>query len=148
MGFQSDFVRSTLLPAASADKVKGTALGIKGQWIFWLNLSELTNADVLTTWTPGFAGSITAIEFAVKKAVTTAAKAADLNMEIGTTNLTGGVVGLTSANCTPKGAVVAGTAITAANSFTATDTLSIEAANVTAFVEGDGWLIVSYTQGT
>lgn len=141
-------MRQTFLPSASADKAKGTALGIKGQWIFYIELAGLTNADVLTTWTPGFAGTINKIEFAVKVAVTTGSKAADLNMEIGTTNLTGGVVSLTSANCTPKGTVVAGTAVTAANTFTATDTLSIEASGVTAFAEGDGWLIVSYTQGT
>ena len=147
MGFQSDYMRQTFLPSASADKAKGN-LAIKGKWIFYLTLSELTDADVLTTWTPGFAGSITGVEFAVKKAATTGAKAADLNLEIGTTNLTGGVVGLTSANCTPKGVVVAGTPVTAASTFTATDTISVEAANVTAFVEGDGWLIVSYTQGT
>ena len=147
MGFQSDYMRQTFLPSASADKAKGN-LGIKGQWIFYIELAGLTAADVITAWTPGFAGTINKVEFVSKVAVTTGAKAADLNLEIGTTNLTGGVVGLTSANCTPKGVVVAGTAVTAANTFTATDTISVEAANVTTFVEGDGWLIVSYTQGT
>lgn len=108
-----------------------------------VNLASITGAgDVLTTFTPGFAGRIRKIDFAVTVPVTTAAKAASLNAEIGTTNLTGGVVALTSANCTPLGAVVAGSAITAANVFGATDTISIEAASVTAFAEGAGVLLI------
>lgn len=105
-------------------------------------LSKLANGDILTTWTPGFAGTIHKVSFAVTDPATTAAKAAALNLEIGTTNVTGGVVSLTSANCTPLGAVVDGTAITAANTFGASDTLSVEASGVTAFVEGAGVLLV------
>lgn len=106
-------------------------------------LASITGAgDVVTTITPGYAGTITSVEWVTGRPVTTAAKAAALNLEIGTTNLTGGVVSLTSANSTPLGAVVAGTAITAANAFTATDTISVEAASVTAFAEGDGFLLI------
>lgn len=108
-----------------------------------ITLAQLANGDVLTAWTPGFSGKIVKVEFAVTVPVTTAAKAATLNLEIGTTNLTGGVVSLTSANCTPLGAVIAGTAVTAANSFGPTDTLSVEAASVTTFVEGAGVLLVT-----
>lgn len=108
-----------------------------------ITLAGVTAADVLTTFTPGHKGKITAVAFAVTTPVTTAAKAASLNLEIGTTNLTGGVVALTSANCTPLGAVVAGSAITAANEFTATDTISVEAASVTAFSEGAGVLFIT-----
>lgn len=108
-----------------------------------ITLANLATGDVVTNWTPGFAGTITAISFVVTTAVTTGSKAATLNMEIGTTNLTGGVVSLTSANCTPLGAVIAGTAVTAANDFSSTDTLSVEASSVTAFVEGAGVLLVS-----
>jgi len=109
-----------------------------------ITLANITGAgDVLTTLTPGFAGKIVSLDFAVTTAVTTASKAATLNAEIGTTNLTGGTVALTSANCTPLGAVVAGAAITAANSFTSTDTISIEASSVTAFAEGAGVLYIT-----
>jgi hypothetical protein len=108
-----------------------------------VNLAAIAAAgDVLTGYTPGFAGKILSHAFAVSVPVTTGSKAADLNLEIGSTNVTGGVISLTSANCTPLGAVVAGTAITAANAFTATDTISVEAANVTAFVEGEGYLLL------
>jgi hypothetical protein len=108
-----------------------------------ITLANVANGDVLTTWTPGFAGKIVSLNFAVTTAVTTAAKAATLNAEIGTTDLTGGTVALTSANCTPLGVIVAGAAITAANTFTATDTVSIEASSVTAFSEGAGILIIT-----
>lgn len=116
-----------------------------GVMSFPITLANVANGDVLTNFTPGFAGTITKVDFAVTTAVTTPAKLTTLNMEIGTTNLTGGAVALTSANCTPLGAVVAGSAVTAANFFTATDTISIEASATTAFVEGEGILLVSYT---
>lgn len=106
-------------------------------------LATVTAGDVLTTFTPGFAGRIEKVDFAVTTAVTTGSKLATLNLEIGTTNLTGGAVALTSANCTPLGAVVAGSAVTAANSFGATDTISVEGASVTAFAEGAGVLLVT-----
>ena len=108
-----------------------------------VTLAGVTAADVLTNFTPGFAGRIIDWKFAVTTAVTTAAKAATLNLEVGTTNVTGGTIALTSANCTPLGAVVAkGSAFTAGTSFSATDTISVEAATVTAFVEGEGVLII------
>lgn len=109
-----------------------------------ITLATITDAvDVLTNFTPGFAGAITSVAFAVTVPVTTAAKATTLNLEIGTTNLTGGVVALTSANCTPLGAVIAGTAITANNTFGATDTISIEASSTTQFSEGAGVLLIT-----
>mgnify|MGYP001602698178 CR=1 FL=1 len=111
-----------------------------------ITLANVANGDVLTTFTPGFAGRIESIAFAVTTAVTTGAKATTLNLEIGTTNLTGGSLALTSANCTPLGAVVAATAVTAANTFTATDTISVEAASTTAFVEGAGVLLVTLSR--
>lgn len=111
---------------------------------FPIALAGITAAgDVVTNYPAGFKGRILSLNFAVQTVVTTAAKAASLNAEIGTTNVTGGVVALTSANCTPAGALVAGSAVTALNAFAKTDTLSIEAASVTAFVEGSGVLLVS-----
>lgn len=108
-----------------------------------IKLSKITGAgDVLSALTPGYAGRIKSVEFFVTDPVTTAAKLASLNLEIGATDLTGGVVALTSANCTPLGARVAGSAVTAANVFTASDTISVEASAVTAFVEGEGVLMI------
>jgi len=105
-------------------------------------LATLADGDILTTYTPGYKFKILSISFAVHTAVTTAAKASSLNVEIGTTNTTGGVVALTSANCTPIGAVVAGSAITAANTGSAAATISIEAASTTTFIEGGGYILL------
>jgi hypothetical protein len=105
-------------------------------------LSKLANGDVVTTYTPGFAGIIKKLSVVVTDPATTGAKAASLNMEIGTANLTGGVVALTSANMTPLGKVVDGSAVTAANTFTAASTISVEASGVTTFVEGEAVLLI------
>ena len=100
-----------------------------------VDASTIAAADVLTNKpVPPFHGKIGAIRAIVTKAITTGAKAADLNAEIGTTNLTGGVVALAGAYA--LGTVVAGTAITAGNTFKPGATWSLEGANVTPFVEG------------
>lgn len=109
---------------------------------YQVNLANLANGDVLTNFTPGIKGKILKFSAAVNTVVTTGSKAATLNLEIGTTNVTGGSLALTSANCTPLGAVVDATAITAANTFGATDTISIEASSVTAFSEGSVNLLI------
>lgn len=103
-----------------------------------VSLAAITGAgDVLTEIHPSIAGDIAYWEAAVKVPVTTAAKLATLNLEIGTTNVTGGTIALTSANCTPLGAVIGASAITAANTLSRDSKLSIEAASVTAFAEGE-----------
>lgn len=138
-GASSNEVFTVLLMQATGMQKHGWALGIP------ITLAQIaSDGDVLTTWTPGFAGTIEKVSFAVTVVVTTASKAADLNIEIGTTDVTGGVVGLTSANCTPLGAVIEGTEITADNEFTASDTISIKASSVTAFIEGEGVLLISF----
>lgn len=107
-----------------------------------VNLSAVDNGDVLTNYVPGFAFKIIKAEFAVSEVASTPAKAVTLNLEINTTDLTGGVIALTSANCTPEGVRIAGTAITALNVGTATDSISVEASSVTKFVEGRGFLLL------
>lgn len=104
----------------------------------YVSLAGITDADVLTDWTPGFAGVIEAIEFIVDVPVTTGSKTTAVHAEVGATATTGGVVTVTSAAATPLGAVIAGTAITAANTFAATDTLSLVAASTTQHAEGSG----------
>ncbi len=109
---------------------------------FPITLADLSNADVVTNFTPGFAFAILGVEFVQASPVTTAADAATINLEIGATDVTGGVLTLTSALCTPLGKVLAGTAITAANIGTAASTISVEASAVTAFAEGSGSVVV------
>lgn len=107
-----------------------------------IKLAKLANGDIVTTFTPGFAGTIEKISFVVTDPATTADKAATLNMEIGTTNLTGGVLSLTTVACGTLGKVTDATAITASNAFKDNDTISVEASSVTKFVEGEGALLI------
>lgn len=108
-----------------------------------VTLSQIsTTMDVATAITPGYRFQILAVDWCTSQEVTTGSKAASLNVEIGTTNLTGGVLALTSANCADLGNAVYGTAVTAGGTGTATDAISIEAASVTAFAEGAGYVII------
>lgn len=108
-----------------------------------INLASITGSqDVVTEIRPGIEGYIEAVEWVQNIPVTTAAKLATLNLEIDTTNLTGGTVALTSAACTPMGARIAGAAITANNRLTRDSKLSVEASGVTAFAEGSGTLMI------
>lgn len=108
--------------------------------MFYVNLATLTDADQVTAWIPGHKGRIIATRFITHIPVTTGSKASTLNWEIGTVNVTGGTIALTSAAATPRGKVIEGAAITALNSFDADDTISLEATSTTAFSEGTGWL--------
>lgn len=128
------------LPTALTDNSTGTASNTiaAGAGVFTLSipitLVQMTGAgDVLTQYTPGYAFKILKVDAHVVEAVTTAGDGASLNLEIGTTNVTGGVVALTSANCTPLGVQIAGTAVTANNTGSATDHFSVEVA------AGAGW---------
>ena len=65
------------------------------------------------------------------------------NLEIGSTNVTGGVVTLNAAATNTIGKVTAGTAITALNEGSATDTISIEMADAgVAFASGAGYFVI------
>lgn len=140
------FVKGTAEFTDNSGGTAGTTLAAGvgvSHLVFYINLATLTDADQLTTYVPGYKFKILKVDFRVHIPVTTAAKASTINLEIGTTNLTGGAVALTSANCTPRGAAVAGSAVTGNNTGTATDSISIEASSTTTFAEGSGWLIVS-----
>lgn len=113
-----------------------TGTNTKSIFTWYVPLAGLTTGDVLTNYTPGFAGTITKFSAAVITGTTDVDADATFNLEIGTTNVTGGVITISDANVTTKGAVVDGTAITAANVFTGTDTISIETVVTNAFSDG------------
>ena len=144
----ADKTHANVTTAAVTDSTTGTvgttlAAGVGVSIItIPIVLAGVSAADVLTDYTPGYKFKLLSASFAVTVPVTTAAKAATLNLEIGATNVTGGEIALTSANCTPLGALVAGAAITAANTGAANATISVEAASVTAFIEGQGVLLL------
>lgn len=119
-----------------------TGTNTKAIWSFYIPLAGVVTGDILTTYTPGFAGTITKVSAAVVTATTDVDADATINLEIGTTNLTGGVVTLADNTVTPRGAVIDGTAVTANNVFTGTDTISIEAVVTNAFSDGAIMLFV------
>jgi hypothetical protein len=99
--------------------------------------------DILTGFTPGYRGKVIGFEFVTTVAGTGSGASQVFNIEIGTTNLTGGVLTLTLASQATIGTVTAATAITAANTFSATDTISIEmAASGTVFTAGAGYFVI------
>ena len=108
-----------------------------------LTLASIADGDLVTAFTPGYKFKILAVDFVTTTVASTADKLSTLNVEIGTTNLTGGVVSLTTSSCDTRGEITAGTAVTAANTGTASDTISVEAASTTAFVEGSGTLLIT-----
>lgn len=109
---------------------------------FSMNLADITAADLITNYIPGYNGKILATHAFATKPATTAAKAATLTPKVNATPVTGGALALTSANMTPAGAKVDSAAITALNTFLPTDTIGITAASVTAFVEGSVTIII------
>jgi hypothetical protein len=111
------------------------------------DLSAIT-ADtvyVMNGWTPGFAGSVLSLAFVTGTTpASTADKDIDLSILIGATPTTGGVLTLLTADINAIGKVKAASAITAANTFAADDTLSIKCSECTAaFVEGNGTLLLT-----
>lgn len=104
---------------------------------FPILLATIADGDLLTTITPGVRGRIVKWWAAATAAASTASKASTLNLEVGTTDATGGTLALTTAGLNALGKVVAqGAAFTAGTAFGAADTLSIEAASTTTFIEG------------
>lgn len=103
-------------------------------------LPALADGDIVTDFIPGFAGLIEKVFFITHVPASTAGKACTLNLEIEATNLTGGVVSLTTVACNTMGKVTYGTAITDKNAFSATQKISVEASATTKFIEGDGAL--------
>ena len=101
-------------------------------------MTSIVDGDFVTNFVPGYAGRIRSLFWVQGAAVTTGSKLSNINAEIGTTDVTGGVIALTSAACTPLGKYIAGSAVTALNLFDENDTISIEASSTTAFIEGSG----------
>lgn len=115
----------------------------RGVFPFHVDLADIADGNVVL-FPPDFAGVIIAHDFVVDDPATTAAKAATLGLEIDDVAVTGGVVALTSANATPRGKTVPGTAVTGNNTFAAGSEIKVIASGVTAFVEGSGTIIITY----
>lgn len=110
-----------------------------------IQLASMTTsaADLVTEIVPGYKFKILAVDFVTTTLGTGSGASQTLNLEIGTTNLTGGVVNPTLSSTDTLGKVTSGTAVTAANTGSATDVLSVEvAASGTVFTAGSGVLLI------
>jgi hypothetical protein len=111
----------------------------------YTKLADLVNTNIMAVNVP-FAFTCTAARFRPRTPATTGAKAATLTAGIASTgtgaltNMTGGVLSLTSANMTPTNTPLASTTITALNTGVAGASLGATVSAVTAFAEGDGYL--------
>lgn len=110
-----------------------------------IQLAAMTTAaaDLITAYVPGYKFKLLALSFVTTKVGTGTSASQVLNLEIGTTNVTGGVLTVVLADTDVLGEKVDATAITAANTGSATDTISLEvAASGTVFTAGDGILLL------
>lgn len=148
-GTQPDL--SSPLPTAFTDNTTGTAsntlaAGVGRETLmFPIQLAAMTTAaaDLLTNYVVGYAFKILSVSFTTTTIGAGAGATQTLNLEINSTNVTGGAVTVTLAGTDTLGELTAGTPVTAANVGTATDTLSVEvAAGGTVFTAGAGILIV------
>ncbi len=113
-------------------------------WSIPVALVDISGAmDVVTEWVAPFDGEITSVDWTQSTVVSTASKAATLNVEIETTDVSGGEITLTSAACTPLGKYIAGAAVSGDNTFSSGEKISVEATSVTAFAEGTGFIVIS-----
>jgi hypothetical protein len=101
-------------------------------WAGYIPLDTVVNGDIVTALTPGFAGIVTRLSSTTFIVDSTGGDEVQLNVEIGTTNCTG-TLALTSAELAAVGEIVT-TALTGGVYFGPSDTISIEAANVTDMV--------------
>lgn len=116
-----------------------SAVSVKETIIIPLQLAGLANSQVFKVALP-YAFTLSSLGFRTGVPVSTASKAATLTAQINGSACTGGVISLTSANQATTGTLTAGTAITAANTGTAGQTLEVAVSSVTTFIEGDGWV--------
>lgn len=124
--------------AAAEDWADSTLFEHAVTQAFSVDAADIANGDVVTEHpVPAFHGKIGAWRAVCEKAISTDAKTATLNLEIGTTNVAG--TSTAYAGTKALGVVTALTAPTAGSAtaeFAPGDTFSIEASSVTAFVEG------------
>lgn len=114
-----------------------------------IDCDSLTTANVRTAIPLPFRGKIVDVFAMVDVAITGASGTADLNLEIDGTNVTGGVVTVSTAAGGTKGTKLAGTAITAANTFSESSVLDVEATVGTDMTAGrvDLFIVVEPTFG-
>lgn len=128
-----------VIPVSNIEVIEGT-----NEFLYAhlpIALDDVADGDVVS-FTPGFAGKVLSVRFLTDDPGTGDGATTALNMEIGTTNLTGGVTTVTLAGTSDKGELTAGTAVTGNNTFDDDDVITVEASATTPFTGGTGILEV------
>jgi hypothetical protein len=99
--------------------------------------------DLVTTYLPGYKFKLLDVQYVANKVATGAGATQALQPKITGVAVTGGLVTPTLANAAVMGVKVAGTAVTALNTGSATDTISVSAAaGGVVFTAGSGVLLL------
>lgn len=110
-----------------------------------IQLAAMTTsaADLLTDYTPGYKFKILSVDFVTTTIGAGAGASQTINLEIGSTNLSGGVINPTLTGTNTLGKTTSGTSVTANNTGSASDTISVEvAASGTVFSAGAGIILI------
>jgi len=144
---ETDTIGIRMMPLASHEHGDETVYSILSIPVSDLSAISATD-ELLTEFTPGFAGTIVSMHFVVGLVpVTTGSKDIDLVPHVEAAAVTGGVLTLLSASLDTTGAVVDATEITAGNEFDADESISIVCSEATAaFAEGNGTILVVLSQ--
>lgn len=110
---------------------------------FFTDLNLVIAGDVLTNWTPGFAGVLKGLSYTTVIAGTGTNAAITWNLEVNTTNVGGCTLELLLADTSDIGEHDASSACTTGAAFDENDTISIEAASVTDYTAGSGYFLVT-----
>lgn len=147
----SGYAQVKLFSAFEAIEFQLSGAGREIMSLGYFPCTSLANGDILTGMPLQGTGKIVDFYAIVKEATTDADAAATINLELGTTNLTGGVITIDdtagSTAIDTMGAKIDATTITAGNVFHHGDTLSVEAASVTAYSGGAVELFIVIERG-
>lgn len=164
IGYVEEYVSSGVAHVRTLTPDEARAEVVQPDGTLWVKLLEVTlSAESTGDVTGGTdlitfagAGSITEFEWRTTTPTTDSDADATFNLEINTTNLTGGVVTLGDTSdskalngaglAASRGAIVKASNITAANTFTAGQTLSVECAVSNAYSDGAGELWARFTR--
>jgi len=139
-------------PKVVMDAIALAGCGQESKMIAHVDCATLTTADVRTSIPLPNHGEVLSFDAYADEVITgSGGSSVALNLEVGTTNVTGGVVTLSAAAGGTKGAKMAGTSITAANAYNEGDTLSVEAVLTGAALTAgtvDLWIEYAYKLGT
>jgi hypothetical protein len=128
--------------AALAEVMKKANAGLAAPAVFSVYMSSLASATPFT-FLPGVAGKIAAVDAFMRKVSTTSASVT-LQAYISAQAVTGGVLTLNSTACSTLGARITGSAVSSANSFTATQLITLKPTVTTAFTEGEMEILVFF----